>query len=94
VRATLAAAGSPERMTCDRRLELRAADGRSVRLRDELVIVETKTEDGEGQADRLLRARGAAPVSFSKYRVGIGLLVERDPDPPLGERLAEAVQPL
>jgi hypothetical protein len=25
-----------------------------------------------------------APVSVSKYRLGIGLLAARDPDPPLG----------
>jgi hypothetical protein len=30
----------------------------------------------------------------TKFSRSTGLLVERDPDPPLGERLAEAVQPL
>ena len=44
---------------------------------DALALVETKSEDGRGRADELLAGAGFAPVSLSKYRTGIDLLVER-----------------
>ena len=50
------------------------------------MIVETKTEDGEGLCDRLLEESGVDAVSLSKYRVGIGLLLAEDPEPQLGEQ--------
>ena len=86
-RCTLAAANESERVTCDHSLELRSHRGASARLRDELVVVETKTEDGKGRCDRLLAEAGIESVSFSKYRVGVGLLIAEDPDPPLADRL-------
>ena len=39
------------------------------------VIVETKSEDGDSEADALLREDGHEPVSLSKYRRGIEELV-------------------
>ena len=86
-RCTLAAANGSERVTCDHSLELRSQSGASARLRDELVVVETKTEDGTGRCDRLLAEAGIESVSFSKYRVGVGLLIAEDPDPALADRL-------
>jgi VTC domain len=86
-RCTLAAANESERVTCDDSLELRSRGGAIARLRDALVVVETKTEDGRGRCDRLLAEAGVEPVSFSKYRVGVGLLIAEDPDPPLADRL-------
>jgi hypothetical protein len=86
-RCTLAAANESERVTCDDSLELRSRGGAIALLRDELVVVETKTEDGRGRCDRLLAEAGAEPISFSKYRVGVGLLIAEDPGPPLGGRL-------
>ena len=64
----------------------------SAHLRDELVIVETKTADGEGRCDRLLARAGVEPVSLSKYRVGVGLLIAEDPYPPLADRLHDVVR--
>jgi hypothetical protein len=43
------------------------------------VLVESKSEAGEGGADLLLADQGVRPVSLSKYRVGVDLLVEADP---------------
>jgi VTC domain len=88
-RCTLAAADGSERVTCDGSLEVRRANGGSARLRSECIIVETKTEDGEGRCDRLLERAGIRSVSLSKYRVGVGLLLAEDPDPQLGERRGE-----
>jgi hypothetical protein len=86
-RCTLAAANGSERVTCDHSLELRSRSGASAHLRGELVVVETKTEDGQGRCDRLVERAGVEPVSVSKYRVGVGLLIAEDPDPPLADRL-------
>jgi hypothetical protein len=83
-RATISARSGAERITCDAGVELARPGGRAVRLVDDRVVVETKSEGGAEPADRLLREAGVAPVSFSKYRAGIGLLVARDPEPQLG----------
>jgi hypothetical protein len=83
-RATLVARSGGDRLTIDAALELRAPDGRAVRLRDEHAIVETKSKSGDERPDRLLRDRGVEPVSLSKYRVGVGLLLATDPEPQLG----------
>jgi hypothetical protein len=88
-RCTLVAANGSERVTCDHSVELRGWSGTSARLRDDLVVVETKTEDGKGHCDRLLARAGVEPVSLSKYRAGVGLLIAEDPDPPLADRLHE-----
>ncbi len=49
------------------------------------MLLETKSEDGRSPCDRILHEHGGLePVSISKYRLGIGLLVARDPAPPLG----------
>lgn len=72
-RVTLAATGGPQRLTCDLGVRLTGDDGRCVQLRDDLVLVETKSEDGASPADRLLREMEQEPVSLSKYRVGMSL---------------------
>jgi hypothetical protein len=91
-RITLAAREGGSRMTCDLDLRLaRAADGREASLRDGLVLVETKSEEGHSRADDVLAELGVEPVSMSKYRTGIDLLVEPDPTGetvPLRERFA------
>jgi hypothetical protein len=83
-RGTLAARDGAERITCDAAIELCRPGGRGVRLVGDHVVVETKSEDGEARADRLLRAGGLEPVSLSKYRTGIALLAAQDPEPQLG----------
>jgi hypothetical protein len=77
-RITLGAVDGGERVTCDFELRLVAGDGRATKLREHLVLVETKTEEGGGAVDRLLAERGHEPVTVSKYRLGVGLLVADD----------------
>lgn len=83
-RATISARSGTERITCDAGVELVRPGGDAVRLVDRRVLVETKSETGRERADQVLLEAGIEPVSFSKYRVGIGLLVSRDPEPQLG----------
>lgn len=92
-RVTIAAADAA-RLTCDLQVRLGDSDGRQAALRDDHLLLETKTPDGHSHADELLAQAGVGEVSLSKYRVGIVLLAgtgpERrvhDPDPPLGDRL-------
>jgi hypothetical protein len=73
-RATLVARDAQQRATVDVDLRLVRPDGRTARLPDDLVLVETKTPDGDGPCERLLRDAGVEEVSLSKYRTGIALL--------------------
>jgi hypothetical protein len=43
-------------------------------MRDDLVLIETKSERGESPADRELARMEIAPISLSKYRVGMSLV--------------------
>jgi VTC domain len=79
-RITLGAREGGERATMDLAVELRTMDDRAASLRDGLALVETKSEAGGGRVDDLLRERGWEPVSISKYRLGVGLLLADDPD--------------
>jgi hypothetical protein len=65
-RSTLA--GPRERVTIDRDPSFGSA-----RLRSGWAIVETKSEDGSGIADRVLRGLGVRPLPLSKYLIGTGL---------------------
>ncbi len=78
-RFTLAAREGGERITGDLGLRLESPDGRVAVLDEGLVLLETKTEEGDARAHDLLAALGHEPVSLSKYRIGIDLLVEPDP---------------
>jgi len=78
-RFTLAAREGAARITVDSGLCLRRLpDGEAREMDASLALVETKSEDGAGRADELLQRDGFAPVSLSKYRTGIDLLLERD----------------
>ena len=77
-RATLSAREGGERATIDLEVVLRAMDDRSVTLRDDYTLMETKSEGGEGQLDAALIATGCEPTSISKYRLGVGLLLADD----------------
>lgn len=79
-RITLAAVDRPERVTVDLGITLTVAAGGEAELVEDHVLVESKTRDGDGRCDDLLRSRGVEPVSLSKYRVGVGLLVRPDAD--------------
>jgi VTC domain len=86
-RITVIAADAPQRVTADLDVEMVAPDGRTARVRDDRVLVETKSEDGEGAFDDALAGAGFASISLSKYRTGIALLETPDPDNPLGADL-------
>jgi hypothetical protein len=73
-RITFAAREGSERLTCDLGVRLTSPDGGEASLHDGLVLVETKTERGESPADRALSDLGVAPISLSKYRVGMSLV--------------------
>ena len=90
-RSTLGLRDRPERLTIDRALGLRCGDD-LLCLRDDRALMETKTEDGEGGADRVLREAGVEPVSFSKYRLGIGQLARPGEDPGYDEPLRPAFE--
>jgi hypothetical protein len=81
VRATFGAGSA--RTTCDFGVHLSLPDGPATQLREDLCLVETKSEDGRSPADRLLEEICAQPRSFSKYQTGIQALAKGGPDPEL-----------
>lgn len=68
-------------------VELQVPGGDKGAINESLAIVETKTADGEGRADRMLKDEDLAPVSLSKYRLGIGLVVLPQEDRDYARRL-------
>lgn len=72
LRGTLVNPNSQERVTCDVGLLCRD-DDQQVNGPD-LVVVETKSADGKGVADKVLAELGIRHLSMSKYCVGIALL--------------------
>ena len=75
---TLAAREGGARLTVDLGVSLATMDGRAVRMRDGLALIETKSEDGDSPADAVLRELGAERLSLSKYRTGVDALLRRD----------------
>jgi hypothetical protein len=73
-RITLAASESTERLTCDIDVRLSSPEGKTSTLAGSLVLVETKTERGEGRANQALAEIGVDEISLSKYRVGMSLV--------------------
>lgn len=77
-RTTLAAREGDARLTLDAGIELAGNDGAAVRLDGDLVLVESKSEDGDSAADHAVVELGGRQMSISKYRTGIDALLERD----------------
>lgn len=73
-RVTFSPRGGSERVTCDLGVRLTGPEQRAVILDPELILVETKTQQGDSPADRELRRRGFETISLSKYRVGMSLV--------------------
>jgi hypothetical protein len=90
-RSTLGLRDGGERLTIDRDLRLVCGD-HTLCLRGDRALLETKTEDGEGRADAVLRDVGVDTVSFSKYRLGIGRLARPGDDPGYAEPLSPAFE--
>lgn len=72
-RMTFAAHEGAARLTCDFDVELSRGQ-RSAALRDRLMLLETKSEDGDSSADHVLASMGIEELDVSKYRTGIALL--------------------
>lgn len=73
-RMTLVAKQGGERLTIDNGLRF-VLDGRGREIDDRLFILETKSENGNGLADRVLRVLHQHPVRHcSKYCAGMALL--------------------
>ena len=92
-RGTLGARDGSDRITIDFELRLERPDHTTVCLDPGHVVVETKSESGEGRFDMIMREAGHPPISLSKYRLGIGSLAAHDPDPPLAAQDDRIVQP-
>lgn len=90
-RLTVAGIDRPERTTIDFDVELQTPGGDTAAIDESLAIVETKTSDGAGQVDRVLKDEGLEPVSLSKYRLGIGLLVVPGEDSDYSRKLHTAI---
>lgn len=76
VRMTLVAQSGGERMTIDSRLRFSSPIS-SRAIADDRFIIETKSANGNGTADRILRALHQHPTKHcSKYCVGVALLHE------------------
>jgi len=87
-RCTLVAGDGSGRVTFDWDLHFSSSEGAHARLRDDLVLAETKSRDGRSTADRLLHGAGVRPVSVTKYCVGIALTHADQPDQPWRPLLA------
>lgn len=81
-RSTLVAEHGGARATFDTGLVLTGPDATTTRLRDDLVLIETKSSTGRSAADLILRDAGVRPVSVSKYCAGIALTRHDAPDQP------------
>jgi hypothetical protein len=79
-RVTLAAREGGERATIDLDVAMESMADRGVALREDMALIETKTDGESGVVDELLASIGCEPTSISKYRLGVGLLVAPDPE--------------
>jgi VTC domain len=77
----------PERATDRPDRPDRPRDGASASLREGVVLVETKSEEGESPADAVLAELGLEPISLSKYRVGMSLVGGANSGPQPGSDL-------
>jgi hypothetical protein len=80
-RHTLAARSGAWRVTLDTDLRFTAGPI-TARLREGLIVVETKSAHGRSDADNLLRHAGARPINLSKYCAGMALTHPNLPDQP------------
>jgi VTC domain len=73
-RVTLVAKAGGERTTIDYFLRFQAIDGPTVQIGDDFIIVETKSGDGKGIADHIMKKEHIRTVgSCSKYCIGAAL---------------------
>lgn len=89
-RVTFLPATEGQRITCDFDVRLERPGNGVATIRDGLVVVETKSEQGDSPADRMLEELGIEAAGLSKYRTGISLLAAGARDP----ETAQAAAPL
>jgi hypothetical protein len=92
-RATLSSREGGERVTVDLDVTMESMAGSNVTLRDDMALIETKTDGEDGVVDDLLASIGCEPTSISKYRLGVGLLVASDPEAARLEHLRRCFVP-
>ncbi len=73
-RVTISTRNRPERVTCDLGVRLSSINGQTAMMIDDRVLIESKTEHGDGPVDRELARRGVESISLSKFRVGMSLV--------------------
>lgn len=73
-RVTLVGTSGPERVTIDHGLRFVTPTGQRAAATDDLVIVEVKSVNGHGAADRVFRATGRRGERCSKYCIGLNLV--------------------
>ena len=73
-RITLVGKDTVERVTIDFDLEFAIPGGEVVAAPHGLLIVEVKSENGRGAADRILHRAGCRPARCSKYCIGLNLV--------------------
>lgn len=71
-RATLVDLTDNARLTCD--VELVCSEGHMHRTGPDLVLVESKSSNGDAMVDRVLASMGLRPLSLSKYCLGTAML--------------------
>jgi len=76
-RFTLVSASGGERITVDFHLGFEAPSGKAALIGDDFIIVETKSENGQGKSDQVLkRNRIRQATGCSKYCIGMALTDE------------------
>ena len=73
-RITLVGKDTAERVTIDFDLQFAIPGGEVVAAPHGLLIVEVKSDNGRGAADRILQRAGCRPARCSKYCVGLNLV--------------------
>jgi hypothetical protein len=91
-RTTFASLGEGSRLTCDISLSCHT-DRASMSDRGRHVLVESKSANGSGEADQMLRHLGVRPISVSKYCVGIAALRPEVPANPWRKTIDRYFQP-
>jgi hypothetical protein len=91
-RTTFASPVEGSRLTCDVSLSCHT-ERASMTDRGQHVLVESKSANGAGEADQMLRQLGVRPISVSKYCVGIAALRPEVPANPWRTTLDRYFEP-
>jgi VTC domain len=73
-RLTLVGKNCSERVTVDFHLNVQGSDSVEVATPRTTIVLEVKSQSGDGRADEVIRSAGIRPQSCSKYCVGLNLV--------------------